>query len=162
MIIKWREQTTEGVVEHDFDWAGAPRTKEMRWIKGRTEFKTTSAFLSALEEMDPDAITALVCILSAREGRSLKWDDVDVDPINELDFVLTEEERKRAGLIELLKDGKPIPEPEPGKAPDDGPPVRTSGTSNGLLSAAALKPSNGTMPLSSGDATGSTTATPTN
>jgi hypothetical protein len=157
MIIKWREQTPEGVTEHDFDWAGAPRTKEMRWIKQRTEFKTTSKFLEALEEMDPDAITALVIILSARHGRQLKWDDVDVDPINELDFLLSDDERKRAGLIELLKDGKPITdETLAGKAPepDDGPPVQTSGTSNGLLSAAALKPSNATTLPRSGDATG--------
>jgi hypothetical protein len=158
MIIKWRELTPTGeTVEHDFDWAGAPRTKEMRWIKQRTEFKTTSGFLTALEEMDPDAITALVIILSARTGRTLKWDDVDVDPINELDFLLTDEERKRAGLIELLRDGKPIltdADVEPGK--EDGPPVRASGTSNGLLSAAASKPSNATMPPHSGNATAST------
>jgi hypothetical protein len=158
MIIKWRESTPEGVVEHDFDWAGAPRTKEMRWIKNRTEFRTTSSFLEALEEMDPDAIAALICILSAREGRSLKFDDVDVDPLNDLDYVLTEEERKRAMLLQTIQNGSKPETSEPGKA-EISLPVQTSGTSNGALSAAVSKPSSGTTPLPSGGGTGSTSTT---
>jgi hypothetical protein len=157
VIIKWREQTDSGETVHEFDWAGAPRTKEMRWIKERTEFKTTIAFLNALEEMDPDAMAALICILNARHGRTLKFSDVDIDPLNEIDFVLNETEQARAGLIKLINEGGSTE----GKAKADGdaPPVQTSGISNGALSAAVLKPSLATTPLASGDGTASTTAT---
>lgn len=157
MIIKWREQTDSGEVEHEFDWAGAPRTKEMRWIKERTEFRTTIAFLNALEEMDPDAMAALICVLAARKGRTLKFSDVDIDPLNEIDFVLNETEQARAGLIKLINEGGSTE----GKATTDGdaPPVQTSGISNGALSAAVLKPSFATTPPSSGDATASTSGT---
>lgn len=158
MIIKWREQTGSGEIEHEFDWSGAPRTIEMRWIKERTEFHTTISFLTALEEMDPDAVAALICILNARHGRTLKFSEVDVDPINDLDFVLNKEEEARSNLIKLIENGGT---PEPGKAQtiNDGPPVQTSGTSNGALSAAALVPNSAiTLPSSGGD-TDSTSAT---
>lgn len=157
MIIKWREQTGSGEVEHEFDWAGAPRTREMRWIKERTEFKNTISYLNALEEMDPDAIAALICILTAREGRTLKFSEVDIDPLNDLDFVLNTEEQKRSNMIKLLNEGGST---EEGKAPtSDAAPVPTSGTSNGALSAAALTPSSVITLPSSGDGTGSTSAT---
>jgi len=152
MIIKWREQSAAGEVTHEFDWQGSPRTQEMRWIKERTEFRTTVAFLEALEEMDPDAIIALIIILSARHGRQLKWDQVDVDPLNDLDYILSEEERKRSNLIKLLEDGK---SGDDGKGKDL--PVPTSGTSNGHLSAAVLKPNASITLPPSGDATVSPT-----
>lgn len=157
MIIKWREQTDSGEVEHEFDWAGAPRTREMRWIKERTEFKNTISYLNALEEMDPDAIAALICILNARQGRTLKFSEVDIDPLNDLDFVLNLEEQKRSNLIKLISEGGSTDE---GKAPkNDAAPVQTSGTSNGALSVAALTHSSVTMLPSSGDGTDSTSAT---
>lgn len=157
MIIKWREQTDSGEVEHEFDWAGAPRTREMRWIKERTEFKNTISFLGALEEMDPDAIAALICVLNAREGRTLKFSDVDIDPLNDLDFVLSVEEQKRSGLINLINEsgsteGKAAADP-------DAPPVQTSGISNGHLSAAVSKLNSATTPPPSGDVTASTSVT---
>lgn len=157
MIIKWREQTDSGTVEHEFDWAGAPRTKEMRWIKERTEFKNTISFLAALEEMDPDAIAALICVLNAREGRTLKFSEVDIDPLNDLDFVLSAEEQKRSSLINLINEGGSTE----GKVTmdRDAPPVHPSGTSNGALSAAASKPNSVITPPSSGDVTVSTSVT---
>lgn len=152
MIIKWREQTDSGEVVHEFDWAGAPRTKEMRWIKERTEFKTTIKFLEALEEMDPDAMAALICILNARHGRTMKFSEVDIDPLNEIDFVLNDEEQARSKLIQTINDTMNA---DPGKArPSDAAPVQTSGISNGALSAAVLKPSFATTPPNSGDGTG--------
>jgi hypothetical protein len=155
VIIKWREETDSGQVEHEFDWAGAPRTKEMRWIKERTEFKNTISFLTALEEMDPDAIAALICVLNAREGRTLKFSEVDIDPLNDLDFVLSVEEQKRSNLINMINEGGSTE----GKVETDAPPVRPSGISNGHLSAAVSMPKSGTTPLSSGDVTASTSVT---
>lgn len=154
MIIKWREQTDAGEVEHEFDWAGAPRTREMRWIKERTEFKNTIKFLEALEEMDPDAMAALICILCARQGRSIKIGDVDIDPLNEIDFVLNAEEQARSNLIKMISDSGST---ESEGKDDQGPPVRTSGTSNGALSAVALKPNSASILLPSGGGTDSTT-----
>lgn len=156
MIIKWREQTEAGEVEHEFDWAGAPKTKEMRWVKERTEFRGTLDFLEALERMDPDAIAALVCLLCARHGRAMKIDDVDIDPINDLDFIMNTEESARAKLIQTINDTMNA---APGKAPDAGPPVQTSGPSNGLLSAAVSNPSSGITLRTSGDGTDSTSMT---
>lgn len=149
MIIKWREDTGAGEVVHEFDWAGAPKTQEMRWIKERTEFRSTVAFLEALEVMDPDAIIALIIILNARQGRRLKWDEVDINPVTDLDYVLSAEEKKRSNLIRLLEEGK-IDDARGGK----GEPALTSGTSNGTPNAAVLKLNDPTTPVHSGDGTG--------
>jgi len=148
MIIKW----TEGEVVHEFEWSGSPRTQEGRWIKERTGW-STKKFLEALEELDPDAIIALIIVLSGREGRKLKWDEVDVDPVNDLDWIPTEEEKKKineAAAEEAARSGKSLLPP----APEDT--VRridfvTGQTSNGHLSAAALSPKSEATPSSSGD-----------
>lgn len=105
MIIKWTEGN--GAV-HEWEWSGSPRTQEGRWIKERTGWSTTK-FLEALGELDPDAIIALVIIMSAREGRKLKWDDVDLDPINDLEWIPTEDELQKLKIQEAVsgKEAKP-------------------------------------------------------
>lgn len=148
MIIKW----TEGEVVHEFEWSGSPRTQEGRWIKERTGW-STKKFLEALEELDPDAIIALIIILSGREGRKIKWDEVDIDPVNDLDWIPTEEEKKKieeAAAAEAAASGKGSLLPP---APEDT--VRkidnvTGRTPNGHLAVAVLSPKSEPTHSSSG------------
>lgn len=138
MIIKWRE--SNGVV-HEWEWSGSPRTQEGRWIKERTGWSTTK-FLEALGELDPDAIIALVIIMSAREGRKLKWDDVDLDPINDLEWIPTEDELQKLKIQEATQ-GKaetsnglpPAQVPQPSDVPSS-----IGHPENGLLAKAVSKP----------------------
>lgn len=145
MIIKWRD----GKTTHEFDWSGAPKTQEGRWIKERTGW-STKGFLHALEELDPDAIIALIIILNKRHGRILKWDDVDIDPVNDLDFEPSEDELKRLREVEAAeeaaKKGKYLP-PVPELKPDS---PSTGQTPNGHLNVAALSPKSELTQTSSG------------
>lgn len=143
MIVKWRERVGTEYVTHEFDFSGSPRTQEGRWIKERTGW-STKAFLDALDELDPDAVIALLCILSAREGRKLSWDAVDVDPVTELELTPTkaEEERVREALAaqEVASRGKGSLPPANGL---DLPSAESGhgGSSNGLLERAVSNPS---------------------
>lgn len=139
MIIKWTEGN--GAV-HEWEWSGSPRVQEGRWIKERTGWSTTK-FLEALGELDPDAIIALVIIMSAREGRKLKWDDVDLDPINDLEWIPTEDELQKLKIQEAVQ-GKaeaksdalpPAQEPRPSDVPSS-----IGQTGNGHLAKAVLNP----------------------
>lgn len=153
MIIKWRE----GETVHEFDWSGAPRTQEGRWIKDRTGWSTRK-FLDALEDLDPDAVIALIITLAAREGRKLKWDDVDVDPVNDLEFVPTESELQKVREVEAAEQaaasGKgSLPRAQDLRVTDDGPKV-IGVTGNGQLSAGVLTPRSEATPQNSGLASG--------
>lgn len=150
MIIKWKETPD---ITHEFEWSGSPRTQEGRWIKERTGW-STKKFLEALEELDPDAIIALIIILCGREGRKLKWDEVDVDPVNDLDWIPTEAEMQKINeeaARQAAASGKSLLPP----APEDT--VRkidsvTGQTPNGHLSVAVLSPKSEPTLSSSGDA----------
>jgi len=150
VIIKWRE----GSDVHEFEWSGAPRTQEGRWIKERTGWSTRK-FLDALEDLDPDAVIALIITLAARTGRKIKWDDVDIDPVSDLEFIPTEEESRKVREVEAAEaaaaSGKgSLPSPDL-RVIDDGPRV-TGPTQNGLLSVAVSNPNAGAIPRSSGTA----------
>lgn len=152
MIIKWRE----GETVHEFDWSGAPRTQEGRWIKERTGWSTRK-FLDALEDLDPDAVIALIITLAAREGRKIKWDDVDIDPVSDLEFIPTEEESRKVREVEAAQaaaDSGKGSLPSPGlRVIEDGPkPIGQTG--NGLLSVAGSTPNAGPTQQSSGTASG--------
>lgn len=154
MIIKWRD----GETEHEFEWSGSPRTQEGRWIKERTGW-STKKFLDALEELDPDAVIALIIILAKRKGRILKWDDVDIDPVNDLDFEPSENELERLREAQAaeaaLAKGKGMLPPVPDLKPDQ---QGTGPNGNGALSAAALSPrSEATQPSSGTDSVSTTT-----
>lgn len=148
MIIKWRE--SNGVV-HEWEWSGSPRTQEGRWIKERTGWSTTK-FLEALGELDPDAIIALVIIMSMREGRKLKWDEVDLDPINDLEWIPTEDELQKMKVQEVTQ-GKaetpsglpPVQDLQPSDVPSP-----TGHHENGHLTKAALSPKSEPTVLGSG------------
>lgn len=148
MIIQWRE--SNGVV-HEWEWSGSPRTQEGRWIKERTGWSTTK-FLEALGELDPDAIIALVIIMSAREGRKLKWDDVDLDPINDLEWIPTEDELQKMKIQEAVQgkaetqNGLP---PAQDLRPSDVP-SSIGLPENGQLAKAVLKPKSEPTALDSG------------
>lgn len=148
MIIKWRE--SNGVV-HEWEWSGSPRTQEGRWIKERTGWSTTK-FLEALGELDPDAVIALVIILSAREGRKLKWDEVDLDPVNDLEWIPTEDELQKLkiqeatqGKVETPNGLPPAQELRPSDVPSS-----TGHPENGQLARAVLKPRSELTVLDSG------------
>lgn len=149
MIIKWRE--SEGVV-HEWDWSGAPRTQEGRWIKERTGW-TTKMFLDALEDLDPDAVIALLCVLAARDGRKLKWDEVDVDPVNDLEFIPTQNELDKVRELEAMQTAAAKGK---GSLPPAGEIVRkidqshTGLNGSGALSAVALSPKSAPTLQSSG------------
>lgn len=149
MIVKWRERRDDGsTVVHEFDWSGSPTTQEGRWIKQRTGW-TTRKFIEALDELDPDAVIALVCTLAARHGRKLSWDTLDIDPVSDLEIIPTKDEEdriKEAAAQEVESRGKSLPAP----SVDTAEPAASGGTTNGHLSAAALKPSAGPTPPSSG------------
>ena len=140
MIVKWRERRDDGsTVVHEFDWSGSPTTQEGRWIKQRTGW-TTRKFIEALDELDPDAVIALVCTLAARHGRKLSWDTLDIDPVSDLEIIPTKDEEdriKEAAAQEAESRGKSLPAP----SVDTAEPAASGGTTNGHLSAAVLKPS---------------------
>lgn len=149
MIIKWRE----GETVHEFEWSGAPRTQEGRWIKERTGWSTRK-FLDALEDLDPDAVIALIITLAARDGRKIKWDDVDIDPVSDLEFIPTEDEARKVREVEAAQaaadSGKGSLPPSPElRLIEDGP-RSTGATPNGLLSVAASTPNAGPTLRSSG------------
>lgn len=151
MIIKWTEGN--GVV-HEWEWSGSPRVQEGRWIKERTGWSTTK-FLEALGELDPDAIIALVIIMSAREGRKLKWDDVDLDPINDLDWIPTEDELQKMKIQEAVqgKDEKKTEALPPAQEPRlSDVPSSTGHPENGHLAKAGLSLKSEPTALDSGHA----------
>lgn len=141
MIVKWRERVGGGeTVTHEFEWSGSPRTQEGRWIKERTGW-STKQFIEALDELDPDAVIALICTLAAREGRKLSWDSLDIDPIEDLEIIPTkaEEDRAREALAaqEAAARGKGLPPArELVSGPDETP---RGGTGNGHLERAVSK-----------------------
>lgn len=151
MIIKWREDSE---TTHEWTWSGAPKVQEGRWIKERTGW-STKGFLDALEDLDPDAVIALICILSARDGRKLKWDEVDLDPVSDLEFIPTKDELDKVREVEAAEAAA-----RGGKA--YLPPVQdlrsvassTGQSTNGHLGAAALSPKSEATPSSSGIASG--------
>lgn len=140
MIIKWRE-TPE--IEHEWEWSGAPRVREAKWIKERTGW-TTKAFLDALEDLDPDAVIALICVLCARDGRTIKWDEVDLDPVNDLDFVPTKDELDKVRELEAAQAAASAGKgsiPPVGDLVRSIPPRSSTGQAgNGALAGAALSP----------------------
>ncbi len=149
MIIKWRE----GDTVHEWDWSGAPRTQEGRWIKERTGW-TTKQFLDALEDLDPDAVIALLCVLAARNGRKLDWNSVDVDPVNDLEFVPTKDELDKVRELEAMQAaasrGKGSLPPAGEIVKTIEPASHTGQTGNGALSAAGLSPRSAPTQPSSG------------
>lgn len=151
MIIKWREDSE---TTHEWDWSGAPKVQEGRWIKERTGW-STKGFLDALEDLDPDAVIALICVLSARDGRKLKWDEVDLDPVSDLEFIPTKDELDKVREVEAAeaaaRGGKGYLPP----AQDLRPPATSTGQSpNGHLGAAVLSPRSEATPSNSGTASG--------
>lgn len=134
MIVKWKMNG----VDHESDWSGSPTTQEGRWIKSRMGW-STKQFLEALEELDADAIIALICIFGRREGLIFKWDEVDIDPIRDMEWIPTEDELARAREVEAASEvaqkgaGSPVP--------PELPIITPSGTpANGRLSAVASMP----------------------
>ncbi|WP_435111871.1 hypothetical protein [Nocardiopsis synnemataformans] len=62
----------------EWEWSGAPTLSEARLIKERTGL-TIKGFLEGFQEMDPDAITAMLYVLHRREGKAVAWDDIDCE-----------------------------------------------------------------------------------
>jgi hypothetical protein len=152
VIIKWRENSE---TTHEWDWSGAPKVQEGRWIKERTGW-STKGFLDALEDLDPDAVIALICILSARDGRKLKWDEVDLDPVSDLEFIPTKDELDKVREVEAAeaaaRGGKGYLPPAQDLRPLAA--SSTGQTGNGHLGAAASSHRSEVTPSNSGTASG--------
>lgn len=151
MIIKWREDSE---ITHEWTWSGAPKVQEGRWIKERTGW-STKGFLDALEDLDPDAVIALICILSARDGRKLKWDEVDLDPVSDLEFIPTKDELDKVREVEAAeaaaRGGKAwLPPAQDLRSADSS----TGRNTNGHLDAAVSNHRSEVTPSSSGTASG--------
>lgn len=155
MIVKWRERVGAETVTHEFDFSGSPRIQEARWIKQRTGW-STKKFLDALDELDPDAVIALLCILSAREGRKLSWDAVDLDPVTDLELLPSEDELQKVREAEAAQravaEGKGSLPPVPELKIENSP----GGSESGHLAKAASSTNGSPTPGSSGVDSGST------
>ncbi len=94
--------------------------------------------------------------MSRREGRLLKWDDVDIDPATDLEWIPTEDEKKlieAEAAKEAAKSGKALLPP----VPELSPVLTTGRIGNGALSGAALSPKSEPILSNSGEDSGSTT-----
>ncbi len=158
MIVKWREKVGAEYVTHEFEFSGSPRIQEARWIKQRTGW-STKKFLDALDELDPDAVIALLCILAARDGRKLSWDKVDLDPVTDLELLPSEDELARVREAEAAQraaeEGKGSLPP----ALELGEVILPGGSESGLLGRAVSNTSASPTPESSGLVSGSTSLT---
>jgi len=149
MIIKWREHRDGETVEHEWTFSGAPKLQEARWIKQRTGW-SIKGFLDALDEMDPDAVIALIVLLSARDGRKLSWDSVDLDPVTDFEILPSEDELAKVRAAQAEQEaaarGKAVLPP----ALDLADLPSRSGNESGLLAKAASTHNGSPTPPSSG------------
>ncbi len=152
MIVKWREHRDGGVVEHEWTFSGAPRLQEARWIKQRTGW-SIKAFLDGLDEMDPDAVIALIVLLSARDGRKLSWDAVDLDPVEDFEIHPSEDEIAKVRAAEAEQEAKARGKALP-PALDLTDLTSRSGSESGHLAKAASTPNGSPTPQSSGVVSG--------
>lgn len=67
---------------YEFDM---PRLKEIRDVIEAKAGLTTREFLDGLQQLHGGALTALMLILHRRDGKNLRWDDIDLE-LEGLDF----------------------------------------------------------------------------
>ena len=72
--------------------------QELRTVKKLVGLRAT-AFGEAMDEMDPDAIAALLFVLHKRNGIVVPFDDINLD-FRDLDIETTEEEEREVADLE--------------------------------------------------------------
>lgn len=78
---------------HEWEYE-QPTLREMRRIKARTGMNGAE-YAACLGTGDPDATTAMIDLLHRRDGKELRWDDIDLD-YDDFEIETTEEEAAAA------------------------------------------------------------------
>lgn len=84
-------------ISHEWLFLGAT-LKELRTIKKLTGMNAKE-FAGAGDDLDPEALAALVYVLHLREGIKIPFDDVDLD-FNDFEMEPTEEEAREIAELE--------------------------------------------------------------